>query len=279
MGRDNVVADKTFCNGGVMKIQRLSTSTFKLYSPLGKIVMVDPWLTGDPLWPLAERTPEKLKEIDVIAITHTHFDHCAGIKEIVGQNEKVFVIAQFEYALSLINRGIQNVIPTGMGATVDFQGIKFSQVPASHTSSELLPNGKTEITGTAVGYVIEFENGRKLYVSGDTGLTADMKFVVGDFHKPHIAILPPTGTFVMEPEQAAYAASAIGCEYVIPFHDFPRNISDAADPEGYRKFLNQYPVQDSYKKIERFMEIIEREYPHIKGIYIPIGGTAEVPEG
>jgi len=259
-----------------MKIQRLSTCSFKFYSPQGKIVMLDPWLTNDPLWPLTERKPEKLKEIDVIAITHAHFDHASGINEIAQENENVFVIAQFEYAFSLMRRGIKNVIPTTFGATVDFQGIKFSMVPASHTNSEMVSDNKMEMVGTAAGYVIEFENGQKVYISGDTGLTADMKFVVGDYHKPDISILPALGFLVMEPEQAAYAANITGCKYVIPSHDFPRKISDAANPEGYSEFLKQFPVQDSYKKTDTFMEIMKRDYPHIKAVYIPIGGTAEI---
>jgi L-ascorbate metabolism protein UlaG (beta-lactamase superfamily) len=239
-------------------------------------VVIDPWLTNDPLWPLPERTPEKLKEIDVVAVTHAHFDHAAGIREIAEQNEKVLVIAQYEYALTLLSRGIRNVIPTSLGATFDFQGIKIYQVPASHTSSEILPGGKVEMIGAAVGYVIAFEDGQKVYMSGDTGLTADMKFVVGDYHKPLVSILPAIGFLMMEPEQAAYAASVTGCRYAIPCHDFPREISHAADPEGYRGFLKDNPVQDLYKKIDRFMEILEQEYPSIKGTYIPIGGTVEI---
>jgi L-ascorbate metabolism protein UlaG (beta-lactamase superfamily) len=259
-----------------MKIQRLSVSTFKFYSPSGKVVVVDPWLVNDPLWPLSERSPDKLKEIDVVAITHAHFDHVSGIFEIARQNEKAFFIAQFEYALSLPPRGITNVIPTAFGATVDFQGIKFSLVPAAHTNSELLSDGKMEAVGTAGGYVIEFENGQKVYISGDTGLTADMKFVVGDYHKPHISILPAIGFLMMEPEQAAYAANATGCTYVIPCHDFPENVSDAADPEAYKELLKQFPVQDTQKKARRFIDIIEKEYPHIKALYVPIGGTIEI---
>jgi len=259
-----------------MKIQRLSTATFKFYSPSGKVVLVDPWLTNDPLWPLSERTPEKLKEIDVIAITHAHFDHASGIDEIVTQNDKVFILAQYEYAISLMGRGIKNVIPTGAGATVDFLGMKFSQVSAAHSNSQVLPDGTMAVAGTAAGYVIEFENGQKVYVSGDTGLTADMKFVVADYFKPDISILPAIGIFMMEPEQAAYAAGVTGCRYVIPSHDFPKNVSDAANPGGYGEFLKQFPVQDTYKKTDRFMEIIKKDYPHIKGVYIPIGGTAEI---
>ena len=63
---------------------------------------------------------------------------------------------------------------------------------------------------------------------------------------------------------------------MIPCHDFPKNVSDAADPEGYEQFLKQFPVQDTYKQTDKFMKIIEKEYPHIKGVYIPIGGTAEI---
>lgn len=259
-----------------MKIQRLSTSSFKFYSPQGKVVMVDPWLTNDPLWPLTERTPAKLEEIDVIAITHAHFDHASGINEIVQNNGNVFVVAQFEYAFLLQQRGIKNVIPIGFGASLDFQGIKFSMVSALHTSSEMTPDGKIQVVGAAAGYVIEFEHGKKIYVGGDTGLTADMKFVVGDYYKPEISILPVTGVLSMDPEQAAYAAHATGCRYVIPFHDFPKEISDAADPEAYREFLKRFPVGDSYKKIEKFMEIIENEYPQIEVVYIPIGETTDV---
>jgi L-ascorbate metabolism protein UlaG (beta-lactamase superfamily) len=259
-----------------MKIQRLSTVSYKFFSPKGKIVLVDPWLTNDPLWPSTERTPQKLKEIDVMTITHAHFDHSSGINEIVRQNKNVYVIAQSEYGYSLISRGIKNVIRTNIGATIELHGIKFSMVSASHTSSEMDQEGKAEVVGTAVGYVIEFENGLKIYVSGDTGLTADMKFVVSDYYKPQISILPVTGAFTMEPEQAAYAANAIGSKYVIPSHDFPREVSDAANPEAYREFVKQFPVLDSYKKVQAFMEIMKREYPHIETVYIPVGGTADI---
>ena len=155
---------------GIMKIQRLSASNFKFYSPRGKVVVVDAWLTGDPFWPQAEKTPEKLAEIDVLAITHAHFDHAAGIDEIAKQNEKVSIIAQYEFAFSLIGRGIKNVVPTSFGGTVEIQGMKFSAVPAFHTSSIMDSQLNSQIVGMPMGYVIEFEDGRKVYASGDTGL-------------------------------------------------------------------------------------------------------------
>jgi hypothetical protein len=176
-----------------MIIQRLSASSFKFRSSQGRVIMIDPWLTNDPLWPTA-----------------------------------------------------------------------------------MTPDGKIEMVGAAAGDVIEFEDGQKVYVSGDTGLTADMKFVVGAYHKPYISILPAIGRLVMEPEQAAYAASVTGCGHAIPCHDFPRNVSDAANPEAYSEFLKQFPVLDTYKKVDKFMEIIARDYPQIEGVYIPIGGSVYI---
>ncbi len=263
--------------GVAMRIQRLSASNFKIYSPQGRVVMVDAWLTGDPFWPKSEKTPEKLREIDVLAVTHAHFDHAAGIDEIARHNEKVSIIAQYEFAFSLLSRGIKNVVPTSFGGTVDIYGIKFSAVPALHTSSLTDAGGNTRIVGTPMGYVIEFEDGRKVYASGDTGLTADMKFVVGDYYKPDISLLPATGGPTMEPEQAAYAANVTGCSIAIPFHDFPRRISDAADPEGYAEFVKMDPFSalDSYKRIDRFMETLRTRYPHIKGVYVPIGKSVD----
>jgi L-ascorbate metabolism protein UlaG (beta-lactamase superfamily) len=149
-----------------MKIQRLSASNFKFYSPEGKLVPVDAWLTGDPFWPRSEKTPEKLGEIDVLAITHAHFDHAAGVDEIAAKNDKVRIIAQYEFAFSLIGRGIKNVVPISFGGTVNIDGIKFSAVPAVHTSSVMDAQLNSQIVGTPRGYVIEFEDGRKVYASG-----------------------------------------------------------------------------------------------------------------
>lgn len=76
-------------------------------------------------------------------------------------------------------------------------------------------------TGNPIGYVIEFENGVKFYFAGDTGLTYDMKFVVGDYYKPDVAFLPIGDVYTMGPDSAAFAASVInpgGLDYVVPIH-------------------------------------------------------------
>lgn len=80
----------------------------------------------------------------------------------------------------------------------------------------------------------------------------------------------------MEPEQAAYAAHVTGCTYVIPCHDFPRKPDEAANAEAYTEFVKQLPVLDTYKKVDKFMEIIKEKYPQITSVYISLGETTNI---
>jgi len=73
--------------------------------------------------------------------------------------------------------------------------------------------------GEPVGYVIEFENHAKFYITGDTAPMADMKLVINDYYQPDVAILPIGGTLTMGSKEAAFATSLIQPkDYVIPYH-------------------------------------------------------------
>ena len=43
--------------------------------------------------------------------------------------------------------------------------------------------------GPATGFVVKFTNGLTAYLSGDTGIHAEMKTVIHDFHKANLAVL------------------------------------------------------------------------------------------
>jgi L-ascorbate metabolism protein UlaG (beta-lactamase superfamily) len=58
--------------------------------------------------------------------------------------------------------------------------------------------------GSAVGYVVEFENGFRVYISGDTDVFGDMA-LVNRFFKPDLALVCIGGHYTMDPEHAAYA--------------------------------------------------------------------------
>jgi len=69
----------------------LGHASFRLDSPGGKRIYVDPWLTGNPKCPEAEREPER---VDLIALTHGHGDHVGGLdglKEHLGDSVEVLM--------------------------------------------------------------------------------------------------------------------------------------------------------------------------------------------
>jgi L-ascorbate metabolism protein UlaG (beta-lactamase superfamily) len=62
--------------------------------------------------------------------------------------------------------------------------------------------------GPSSGYVIRFTNGLTVYLSGDTGLHADMKTIVNEFHKANLAVLN-LGPSAVTGLAAAYAVNEL----------------------------------------------------------------------
>lgn len=269
--------DKLDKEGIGMKIQRLSASSFRITSEKGKVIMLDPWLTGDPFWPMAERDTKKLSEVEIVAITHGHFDHFPGVFEIAKANSEVIVLAVLELAMHLKAQGIKNIRPMGVGGTLSIEGIKFTTVHCVHSSSLIDPEkGVSQWVGPAVGYIIELENGFRIYALGDTGLYGDMKFI-GEYYKPDVALVPVAGSgFVMEAEQAFFAVTnLIRPRYVIPFHDFPEP-SEASNPEGAMGLLQFLPqTRESIGAAKPFLDMMKKT-PEFKVLYLAIGETVDL---
>ncbi len=261
-----------------MRIQRLSIATFRVTSPSGRIMLIDPWLTDDPFWPLDERTPEELAATDIVAITHGHVDHFPGVYEIANANGEVIVVAVYELAMLLMAQGIKGVRAMNIGGSLDVDGIRFTAVSSAHSSGlRNLSTGESTWVGPPVGYVIRFEDGLKLYAAGDTGLHSDMK-LIGDYYKPDIALVPVGGSagMVMDAEQAVYAVTHfIRPRWVIPFHDFPEPAA-AAIPELFEARLKALPqTRHSIGGAQPFLQLM-RNHPECSVRYLAIGESAEI---
>lgn len=103
-----------------------------------------------------------------------------------------------------------------MGGTITRGNVAISMVPASHSSSADI-DGVRQYMGSETGLIIKGE-GHCIYVSGDTGIMADMDWI-GDFYKPDIGILSAGGHFTMGMAEAAYAAKRyFDFKTVIPCH-------------------------------------------------------------
>jgi len=97
--------------------------------------------------------------------------------------------------------------------------------------------------GEAVGYVIKFENGIRFYVAGDTAVISDMRFIVHDFYKPHVAILPIGDFYNMGPKEAAFSAYLVNpSDFIIADHFGTYPILDQTPDEFFAE-LKKYNLK------------------------------------
>ncbi len=197
-----------------MKIIWLGHSGFRIEIE-GAVLLVDPWLTGNPMFP-ANRRDEALKGATHVLLTHGHGDH-AGDAVAIAKELAVPLVGIYDLISWLETRDGVNGIGFNKGGTVDLGGAKVTMVNASHSSSFGTVDGPRYV-GSEAGYMIAGE-GRVIYVSGDTDIMADMGWM-GEFHKPDIGILSAGGHFTMDMSRAAFAArkyfsflTVIPCHY------------------------------------------------------------------
>ncbi|MFN8186507.1 MAG: metal-dependent hydrolase [Gaiellales bacterium] len=188
----------------------LGHASFRLDTPGGKRIYVDPWLEN-PNCPEHERTIERA---DIVVVTHAHFDHISDAVAI-GRQSGAHLVAIDELAGWLEQQGYPNGSAGGMnkGGTQEVAGVKLTMTPASHSSST--PDGR--YVGEPVGYVIELENGLRIYLAGDTCVFGDMQ-LIARIYRPDLAILPIGDWYTMGPQQAAVALELLGCGRCVCSH-------------------------------------------------------------
>ncbi|MGH2345308.1 MAG: metal-dependent hydrolase [Chloroflexota bacterium] len=191
----------------------LGHSTFKVTSVDGKSLLIDPWLTGNPRCPEGEKVQS---DIDLMLCTHGHFDHI-GDAVATAKAASPTVVGIFELCSWMERKGVTNTAPMNKGGSVRLGDITVTMVHADHSCGITEDDGSIVYGGEAVGYVIEFENGFRLYHAGDTAVFGDMK-LIGDLYRPDLAMLPIGDRFVMSPREAALAARLLGVSTVIPMH-------------------------------------------------------------
>ncbi len=180
-----------------------------------QVLLVDPWLTGNPM--LSEDQHEAATAgATHILVTHGHFDHITDVPDISKSTgapvSGMYELAQFLHAAGAVEGQAFN-----MGGTIALgDKVTASMVPASHSSSADVADTRRYM-GNESGFILRGE-GQSIYVSGDTGIMADMDWI-GDFYKPDIGILSAGGHFTMGMAEAAYAAKRyFDFKTVIPCH-------------------------------------------------------------
>ncbi len=198
--------------GQGVQVTFLGHAAFKITSPQGVVVLIDPFLKNNPKTPAAMKEVEKA---DLILVTHGHGDHL-GDAISIAQKTNATVIGIAELAGYIGKKGVKNIVRMNKGGSYTFKGIRVTMVNAQHSSS-ITEGDQVIYTGEPTGFIIRFENGFTVYHAGDTAVMSDMK-IFGDIYKPDLALLPIGSHFTMDPKEAAYACQLLRPKYVIPMH-------------------------------------------------------------
>ena len=211
-----------------VQVQWLGQAAFKITSPGGKVIVIDPWLTSNPKTPEAYKKLEALGKVDLVLVTHGHFDHVADAPALAKLNNAPLWapagLAQSMQVLGILPPAQANRMNKSGTVTPIGPGIKVTMTRAEHSSELVWKNpasGKDElhVGGEPAGFMIELENGFKIWHLGDTGVFGDMK-LIGEMVKPDLVLMPiGGGQFVMNPADAAMAArDLIRAKAVVPMH-------------------------------------------------------------
>lgn len=190
-------------------------SAIEIRTPGDKVVIVDPWFRN----PTSPKSADQVDRCDVLLVTHGHFDHF-GDCLVVGSRTRPVWPAIHELSLWLTRNYAHrdSVIGMNQGGTVEAAGIGITMVPAIHSAGDIYGGVESPLyLGTAVGFVLELENGYRIYHAGDTVAFRDME-LIRELWKPDLAMLPIGGHFTMGPREAAMAVEFLGVQDVIPLH-------------------------------------------------------------
>jgi L-ascorbate metabolism protein UlaG (beta-lactamase superfamily) len=194
-----------------MKITWLGHGTAQFESKAGEVLVMDPWIEGNPAYPKGHA----FKRVDAIAVTHGHFDHIHDVLPLAKKFSPK-VVGIFETTSWLESKGATNIVGTNKGGTVDLGFVKLTMTHAVH-SCGILDDGKILYGGEAAGYVLTWQDGRRIYFSGDTNVFSDMA-LIRELYSPELAFLPIGDHYTMGPLEAAKAVELLQAKTVIPMH-------------------------------------------------------------
>lgn len=248
---------------GTTELTWYGHAAFKIVTPAGKTILVDPWISN-PTNKSGKDDVAKLDKVDLILVSHGHFDH-VGDATAIAKKTNAKLVATFDLGNALVRAGFP-AAGFGFETGGNFGGeitlldgeVKIAFVPALHsstvTSNPGTPNEQTGQGGAPGGFVITIKDGPTIYHTGDTDLFSDMA-LVSRFHKVSVMLACIGDHFTMGPERAADAVKLVNPTTVVPMHyatfpvlnGTPEAFGKALKAKGVKAQLRVMKVGDSIK--------------------------------
>mgnify|MGYP001443949751 FL=1 len=201
----------------------------------GKNIYIDPY-----------NIVENLEKADLILITHGHYDHCsvADIEKIIKEGTKIVATADCQSKITKFNMPIKLEI-VEPNQELDLGSIKILTVPAYNIDKHF--HSKDEHW---VGYLIKI-NDVVIYHAGDCDVMPEMQRLTG-YQQPgkeFVALLPVSGRFVMNSEEAVEAAKILKPTLAVPMH-FGSIVGVEEDAQEFVDFCKEEGINAKILKKE-----------------------------
>jgi L-ascorbate metabolism protein UlaG (beta-lactamase superfamily) len=195
---------------GNVKVRWLGHAAFEVESPGGTKLVIDPFITDNPVTPEPLKKLDRYKNIDrphAILVSHSHGDHSANAKDIAKLSDAP-VIGMVEYVAS-IKLPPEQSKGGNIGGEFRVGDVSVHLVPATHSSE----------AGSPIGFVIELAGGRTLYHTGDTWIMSDMALIEEVHHPDIILTCAGGGPYTQNPKVALLAMNKFfHPSVIVPMH-------------------------------------------------------------
>ncbi|MEM1366680.1 MAG: metal-dependent hydrolase [Cyanobacteria bacterium P01_H01_bin.15] len=227
-------------------------SAYKLTTPSGKVLLIDPWLTN-PLNPDGEEDIANLESVDLILLTHGHADHVGNSIEIA-QQQQAKLVASIDLSNALVVAGYPEELVTpemqgnfGGELTLLDGDVKVAFIPAVHSSAIEAGVNPKAYGGNPGGFLISVKDGPSIYHTGDTDLFSDMT-LVPQFGAVDVMLACIGDQYTMGPRRAAEAVKLVNPKLVIPNHYGIFTLTGT--PEAFGEALNKLNLGTKLKVMQ-----------------------------